>query len=387
MTYVKRIIPLKETLAKKSVLLLGPRRTGKSSLLRHEIKADQVFDLLKSDDFQSLSNRPSFLRESLRPSDRIVIVDEIQKLPQLMDEVHSLIEERGIRFILTGSSARKLKRTHTSLMAGRARKQILHPFCFPEIEKTFSIEKVLSTGSLPPAYLADEEGDAWLELRDYAGDYLREEILAEALVRKIDAFSRFLPIAARMNGELLNYTAIGSDAQVPTRTVREYFAILEDTLIGTTLEPHRFRGAKSRKSIATGKFYFFDCGILNALLNRRTVGRETPEFGNLFETWVYLELKAFADYRRPSGEMEISFWRNPSGEEVDFLLNQEIAIEVKSSRSISERHAKGLEALNDLLPLKRRIIVCHESRRRTVRGVEILPWRAFLEELWSGKIA
>ena len=386
MSQVKRIIPIEETLRKKSILLLGPRRTGKSYLLRNQLKPNQTFDLLKSDVFQSLSYRPASLRESLSPDDQLVVIDEIQKLPQLMDEVHSLIEEKGVRFILTGSSARKLKRTHTSLLGGRARKMTLHPFCFPEIEKTFSLEKVLHSGSLPPVHLASSAADAWLELRDYTGIYLREEVLAEALVRKIGAFSRFLPVAARMNAELLNFTAIGNDAQVPTRTVHEYFAILEDTLIGNTLEPHRFKGTKSRKSIASGKFYFFDCGVLNALLGRKSLGKETPEYGNLFETWVFLEIKAFLDYFKTGEDIEFRFWRSPQGEEVDFLLDREIAIEVKSSRSVNERHCKGLAVLSELMPLKRKIIVCQESKRRTLNGVEILPWRAFIDELWAGKI-
>lgn len=262
----------------------------------------------------------------------------------------------------------------------------LHPFCYPEIREGFELEKFLRRGGLPPAFLAPTDGEARAELRDYAGDYLREEILAEAVVRKIDAFSRFLPVAARMNAELINFEAIGSDSQVPSRTVREYYAVLEDTQIGRSLEPLRFKGVKSRKAIATAKFYFFDCGALNALLGRDGFSSESPEFGNLFETWVQQELRAYADYRTERDSTELLFWRNPTGSEVDFVVNGEIGIEVKASRMISPRHLQGLRDLNALKRLRRKIVVCRENEPRTLDGVEILPWREFAERLWAGDL-
>jgi len=233
------------------------------------------------------------LRESITSKHRLVVIDEIQKLPLLMDEVHSLIEERGTRFILTGSSARKLRRSHTSLMAGRATRLLLHPFTAQELGEKFDLDQRLQFGGLPPVTLQDGPDDAWRELNDYTGDYLKEEILAEALVRKIDAFSRFLQVAATANGEILNFESVASDAQVPARTIREYFALLEDTLIGSTLEPIQWKGSKARKCTATAKFYFFDCGVLNALLKRKHLRSDSPEFGNLFETWIYQELRTY----------------------------------------------------------------------------------------------
>lgn len=385
MSFIQRILPIEKELRRKSILLLGPRRTGKSALLRHQVKADQSFDLLKADVFQALAARPSRIREGLRPGDKRIVIDEIQKLPNLMDEVHSLIEEhQGLRFILTGSSARKLKRTHTSLMAGRARRMLLHPFCYAEIKDQFRLNRVLHLGTLPPVHVLTETGEAWNELRDYSGDYIREEVLAEALIRKIEAFSRFLPVAARMNGELLNFEAIGSDSQVPARTIREYYALLEDTLIGRTLEPIRFKGAKSRKAIATAKFYFFDTGVLNALVSRRSLGEATPEFGSLFETWIHNEIVRYIDYFGDQDKLQ--FWRSPTGQEVDFLINGEIGIEVKATRSISERHLDGLTALDSLCKLKTKIIVCRETQRRKLRDVQILPWKDFMESLWGGEI-
>jgi predicted AAA+ superfamily ATPase len=386
MMYIQRLIPLQQTLKTKSVLLLGPRRTGKSALLKHQLKADVQIDLLQADDFQALSFRPSSLGERIRSSDKLVVIDEIQKLPLLLDEVHSLIERKGIRFVLTGSSARKLRREHTSLMAGRARRLYLHPFCYPEIQNNFSLERALSLGTLPPVHTQEDEKEAWLELKDYSGDYLRDEILAEAIVRKVDSFSRFLHVAARMNGELLNFEAIGSDAQVPGRTVREYFSVLQDTLVGRQLEPHRFKNKKSRKSIATGKFYFFDCGVLNALLGRKQISADSPEFGNLFETWIFLELQAYQHYQGPGEDCLIEFWRDPAGNEVDFLLNEEIAIEVKATRSVQPRHLDGLRKLSALTKLKRKIVVSRDPVPRFVEDIEILPWKQFVEILWAGEL-
>ncbi|MCM2324273.1 MAG: AAA family ATPase [Oligoflexia bacterium] len=385
MQFIKRIILINRELKRKSILLLGPRRTGKSALLRHQLKADRSFDLLRSETFQTLAFRPSLLREQLKDSDRVIVIDEIQKLPILMDEVHALIEERDIRFVLTGSSARKLRRTHTSLMAGRARRLYLHPFCHAELSTRFSLLRALRFGTLPPVYLQGTDEDAWRELRDYSGDYLREEILAEALVRKIDAFSRFLPSAARMNGELLNFEAAASDSQVPARTIREYYAVLEDTLVGRSLEPYRFKGSKSRKAIATSKFYFFDCGVLNALLGRRSVSEDSPEFGNLFETWVMNELSTFLHYR---GEdlSELKFWRSPTGDEVDFLFRGEVAIEVKATRHVTERHLRGLLALDSLCRLRRKIVICREAVPRKLGAVEVMPWEEFVRALWAGDL-
>lgn len=384
MPFVERILPLKKELSRKSVLLLGPRRTGKSAFLRHQIEADQYFDLLKADVFQALAARPSRIREGLRKTDKIIVIDEIQKLPSLMDEVHSLIEETSVRFVLTGSSARKLRRTHTSLMAGRARRMHLHPFCYAEIKGQFNLNRALHLGTLPPVHLQADKSDAWQELRDYSGDYIREEILAEALVRKIEAFSRFLPVAARMNAELLNFEAIASDSQVPARTIREYYALLEDTLIGRTLEPLRLKGAQSRKSIATAKFYFFDTGVLNALVGRKTLSDAAPEFGSLFETWVHNEINCYIDYFGDQDKFQ--FWRSPIGQEVDFVINDEIGIEVKSSRSITERHLSGLIALDSLQKLKTKIIVCRESQRRNIGDIQVLPWKDFIEQLWGNRI-
>lgn len=259
----------------KSAFLFGPRLTGKTFLLKKTFPKAAYYDLLHSDTFLRLSLRPSILREELETLSpgATVIIDEIQKLPILLDEVHSLIEEKGLRFIMTGSSARKLRRGGVNLLGGRARTLRLHPLISAEI-KNFDLEKALAIGTLPSIYGSVE---AWEDLKAYCGTYLQEEIAAESAARKLDAFSRFLRSAALFSGEQVNYEAWGADAMVPSRTVREYFSILSDTLVGEMLEP--WKGGKKRKPASAGKFYFFDNGVRNALAGIRSLAQGTEQFG------------------------------------------------------------------------------------------------------------
>lgn len=375
--YIRRILPLDEDLKRGSVLLLGPRRTGKSALIRNEIKADRVYNLLKSDEFQRLAYRPALIRESLQRGDSLVVIDEIQKIPSLMDEVHLMIEEHGIRFLLTGSSARKLRRSHTSLMAGRARMRRMCPFVSAELEN-FDLDRALSFGMLPPVYLSDQPAE---ELLGYAGLYLKEEVQAEALSRNIEGFSRFLTRAALSSGEVLNFESVAGDAQVPARTVREYYALLEDTLVGTMLEPLQ-TGAR-RKCISKGKFYFFDAGVVRALQDPRGLGTplSASTVGMALEHFIFQELYAFAQYFARGASLQ--FWRTHAKQEVDFVINGEVAIEVKASSNVQDRHLKGLRALEQDRPMRRQIVVCREPHSRRMGDVEILPVQHFLDLLWS----
>lgn len=383
LAYILRAVQLNETLKKKSVLLLGPRRTGKSSLIRNELKPDRVYNLLNSVTFRDLAMRPSLIREQLLPLDQLIVIDEIQRLPHLLDEVHLMIEENKVRFLLTGSSARKLRRTYTSLMAGRARRHLLFPFTCHELGTRFDLNRALLFGTLPAVYLAE---DPWDELKSYVGDYLREEIMAEALSRNIESFARFLQTAAQTNGEILNFEKIGVDAQVPARTIREYYSILEDTLIGTSIEPLRIKSptSTSRKAVSKAKFYFFDLGVLNSLLDRKALSLKASEFGNLFETWVFLELKAYLEYRKK--DQPLCFWRTQLGQEVDFVIGNETAIEVKAKHQVTERDCQGLLALAEELTLKKRLIVSQDEVYRVLSGIEILPYRLFVQKLWNGEL-
>ncbi|MBI4374485.1 MAG: ATP-binding protein, partial [Deltaproteobacteria bacterium] len=358
--------------------LFGPRQTGKSTLIREQLQGVPVYNLLDNPTLLALSRFPTRLREGLPPDQKVAVIDEIQKLPSLLDEVHYLIEERGMRFLLTGSSARKLRQGGVNLLGGRARSQTLHPLVFSELGDRFDLLKALNHGLIPSIYFSDSPQE---DLESYTSNYLKEEIMAEGLTRSIPAFSRFLEVAALCNGKLINYTEIGNDAQVPRTTIHEYFQILKDTLIAYELVP--WKRSKTRKPISTSKFYFFDGGVVRFLQNRSMIQERSPEFGDAFETYFFHELRAFVDYTK-SGELR--YWRSTSGFEVDFILGDSIAVEIKAKSTISQQDLKGLFALKEEKKLKQYFLVSLESRPRMVEGIQILPWNLFLKKLWGRDI-
>ncbi len=374
--YYPRVLDIARLAARKSLFLFGPRQTGKTALIRHALPNAKVFDLLDGDVFLTLSRRPRQLGEEIGPRDEIVVLDEIQKLPSLLDEVHRLVESRGIRFILTGSSARKLRRGGANLLGGRAVTRTLHPFIARELGEEFALTKALDRGLIPGIYFSDDHRD---DLRAYAGNYLREEIAAEALTRNVPAFSRFLEIAALCNGTMLNFSQVSSDAQVPMSTVREYFHILEHTLIARML-PAWTKSAK-RKAIGTAKYYFFDVGVARHLQHRSGLSPRSPEFGEAFETYMFHELASYSDY---AAAVPLAYWRSTSNFEVDFVIGDETAVEVKAKNPVAERDLRGLRALREEKRLKHYVMVCLETRPRVVDGIEIVPWKEFLERLWEG---
>ncbi|MEM2489212.1 MAG: AAA family ATPase [Thermoplasmata archaeon] len=378
-TYIPRNINLDLT---KSILILGPRRTGKTMFIQKQLKPDLSYDLLNSKDFLRLSVRPYIIEEEIKENHKIVVIDEIQKLPVLMDEIHRLIEtKRNVKFILTGSNARKLKKTHTSLMAGRAKLAHFHPFTYYELKKAniFNLKKVLTYGTIPDMYLSSNPYD---ELTNYIMLYLKEEIISEAIVRNIENFSRFLNVAGASNAELVNFTQVGEDSWVKPRTVIEYFNILQDTLIGNIVEPYRAR--TDRKVYSRAKFYFFDIGVANALCERKEVTEKSVEFGKNFEHFIFNELNAYKDY---TGKISIiNFWRDYNGNEVDFIINGEIAIEVKAKEMVYERDLKGLKSFLNSHKVKKSIVVSMEPRARKHNDIEILPYNTFLEMLWSNEL-
>jgi predicted AAA+ superfamily ATPase len=264
-------------------------------------------------------------------------------------------------------------------MAGRTRRHYLYPLTAYELKDRFDLDRALLYGTLPSVYLSEDPHE---ELKSYVGDYLKEEIMAEALSRNIESFARFLQTAAYSNGEILNFEKIGLDSQVPARTIREYYSILEDTLIGTSLQP--FKSKKNRKTVSKSKFFFFDLGVLNSLLERRSLSSKTPEFGNLFESWIFLELRAYLEYKKK--EEVLTFWRTQTGQEVDFVLGDQIGIEVKSTSQVIERHLDGLLALEQEMPLKKKIVISRDSTYRKVFGIEIFPYLMFINALWNDEI-
>jgi predicted AAA+ superfamily ATPase len=373
---VNRAPDLKAWMGSKSHFLFGPRQTGKTFLIRLVLPDVRVYDLLDSSVYLALSQRPSRLAEELMPQDEVVVIDEIQRLPDLLNEVHRLIEQRGIRFLLTGSSARKLRRGGVNLLGGRARTRYLHPLTYNELGSHFDLSRAIERGLLPSIYFSD---DPKADLDAYTGTYLQQEIVAEGATRNVPAFSRFLRVAALCNATLVNYTNISNDAQVPRTTVYEYFEILKDTLL--LHEVPAWRLSKKRKPLVSSKYYFFDVGVVSALQGR-LVKPATPEFGAAFETWLLHELLAYRDY--VSGEA-VNYWRSTSGFEVDFILGNHTAIEVKAKDNVSSADLRSLRALAEEKKLKRYLCVSLEPRRRLVEGIMVLPYQDFLDTLWNGE--
>ncbi|MBI4616956.1 MAG: ATP-binding protein [Planctomycetes bacterium] len=375
---VKRLLDLRLPRG-GSAFLWGPRRAGKTWWLRHEFvtERDWVIDLLKTDEYADYAARPSLLRE--RWDGRRVVIDEVQQVPALLDEVHGLIESRGASFLLTGSSARKLRRGHANLLAGRARRHEMGPLSFLEVEG-FDLERAMQSGLLPPLYLSEEPET---DLRAYVADYLKEEIAAEAAARNIPAFAEFLRAAALTNAELVNYTNIARETGVSAKVVKGYFEILEDTLLGSRLRA--WTRSRKRRMIAADKFYFFDVGVANHLARRRPV-LGSSDFGKSFEHYIWMELTSYRRYRDP--DLELSYWRTSTGYEVDFILGEmRAAVEVKGSARVHEGDLRGLAALAEEAKARRRIVVCLEPMPRKLEGVEILPWKIFVERLHAGDLA
>jgi predicted AAA+ superfamily ATPase len=364
----------------RSAFLWGPRKTGKTTLLRQQFSKAFWVDLLDFDLYLALSQKPTRLRRILEAQpQRTVVVDEVQKVPQLMDEIHWLMENKGYQFILSGSSARKFKRGRGNLLGGRAWRFLLFPFVTRELE-AFNLDKALFAGLLPAHYLSP---DPEMDLKAYVQDYLKEEIQAEALTRNLPAFSKFLFSAALTNGMLLNYSNAARDAGVSAKTIREYYRILDDTLIGRQLPP--WKKGKKRRLIETSKFFFFDVGIVSALLNYRSLTPGTREYGRAFEHFILQECWAYSHYSKI--DFPITYWRTASGAEVDLILGDaDAAIEVKSSESVGDR-PRGLHLFLEETKCKKSFIVSRESvPRKLDSNITVLPFQTFCEMLWAGQI-
>lgn len=374
---VQKIVDAQED----SVFLWGARQVGKSTLVKSVYPNAKIYDLLKSDEYTRLLRRPQLLREELLSfgEETLVVIDEIQKIPQLLDEVHWLIVNRGIRFILCGSSARKLKRIGTNLLGGRAMSVKLYPLVSAEIPD-FDLVRGINHGMLPRHYLA---ANPKKRLEAYIGTYLKEEIQDEAVVRQLAAFNRFLDVAAQSNGEIINYKNIAQDCGVSAVTVKEYFAILQQTLIGYMLPA--FTESKKRRAITAPKFYYFDVGVANHLLHRSNLQQGSVDFGHAFEHLMIQELIAYLSYSE--SDKALSYWRTASGYEVDVVIgNGLVAIEFKSSEEVQSKHTKGLKAFSEEYANARLIVVSMDINPRILNGVEILPAMDFLKLLWAGKI-
>ena len=383
---LERILKLRE-IEDDSLFLWGSRQTGKSTLLKALFPKARLYDLLKTDVRMAFQLRPALLREECELLDEgeLVIIDEVQKVPALLDEVHWLMENRGLRFILSGSSARKLRRSGANLLGGRALRFTLFPFVSAEIPD-FDLHRALNNGMLPRHYLV---ADPSKRIQAYIGDYLQQEIVEEAIVRQLDAFTRFLQVAALSNTEIVNYTNIAQDCGVSAKTVKEYFAILEETMLGFYLPA--YTKVIKRKLIQSPKFYYFDVAIPNHLLHRRILQPSTDIYGHALEHFVVQELRAFVSYTFGEDKI-ISYWRTLDNKyEVDVMIcdalthHVEVAIEVKSADHIVSNDTKGLKAFSEEHPDAKLILLSMEERPRILNGIEVWPVTQFLQRLWNRK--
>ena len=369
----------------QSAFLWGPRKTGKTTYLGAEYPNSMIYDMLQTDLFLDLAKRPYLLREQILAADsqqlkEPVIIDEVQKVPQLLDEVHWLIESKRIRFILCGSSARKLKRGKANLLGGRAWRYELHPLVSEEVND-LDLLRALNRGMLPLHYLQEEYSKS---LQAYVRDYLKEEVFDEGLTRNIPGFSRFFDAMGYSHGELTNYSNIARDCGVDAKTVKEYYQILVDTLLGTMIEPYKRR--QERQVITkAGKFYLFDVGVAGAITRRHIDRERGEEFGKAFEHFILMEILAHRSYKDLG--YDVNFWRLKSGLEVDFVLGRgEVAIEVKGGSRIDNADLRPMKAFIQEYRPKKAFVVCNELHPRVHEEIHILPWRDFLKMLWSGEV-
>ena len=383
--HIKRTINLNALLKRKSYFLFGPRATGKSTVIREQLGDNCTYiNLLRSREFLPLQRDPSSLEDIVEGGGKeLIVIDEVQKLPEILDEVHNLIESSGSVFLLTGSSARKLKRGGANMLAGRAGACNIFSLTSKELLEAgiFDLEKILRFGSLPFVYLSK---DPQKDLYDYVDTYLQEEIQAEAMVRNLSGFTRFLHSAALSNTNVINFSKLGNDAQISPSTAKDYFQILEDTLVGFNLPP--WVKSKKRKSIQTAKFYLFDIGVTHTLAESTAVDRNSDLYGKSFEQFIALELRAWLAYS--ASRDKLSFWRSKHGLEVDFVVGDHSAIEVKAARNTSNRDEKGLNALAEEGAWKNLIVVNQSELIKKSPSSEIvhMPYQKFLKKLWANEL-
>jgi uncharacterized protein len=374
----------------QSAFLWGARQTGKSTYLQTQYPNSLYYDLLKTDNFLRFTKQPYLLREEILAMDKKkfqdpIIIDEVQKIPPLLNEIHWLIENTSAYFILCGSSARKLRHGAANLLGGRAWRYVFFPLVYQEIPD-FDLLRALQHGLIPRHYLLSNPQKA---LHAYVNDYLTQEIQNEGLTRNLPAFSRFFDALGFSIGEQINYSHFARDCGVDAKTIRSYFEILVDTLVGYFVLPYRKK--QSRDIITKApKFYFFDVGIANQLTKRKITDLSGEHAGQAFENYILMELIAYSHFH--DKDYSIHYWRTKSGLEVDFILNNaEIAIEVKISRQVDKRDMKGLIAFCEEHTPKKALIVSQDKAPRRIdlsngQAIFILPWATFLKQLWAGDI-
>ena len=375
---MERILKI-DTGGNNAFFLWGARKTGKTTYLKKSFKEALYIDLLKTNVAQKYEIKPDLLREEIAANEpALVIVDEIQKNPRLLDEIHWCIENSSSKFILCGSSARKLIRMKANLLGGRAWRNEMFPLTSSEIGDEFELLRAMNHGLIPQHYFSNYPVRF---LESYVLDYLTHEIKAEAMVRNIPAFHRFLEVAAISNSEVINFSSIARDCGVSSVTVKDYFQILQDTLLGFMLNP--FKKKIKRTPIESSKFYFFDMGITRALRRMLLIQEKSAEFGHFFEHFILMEIRAFISYNHCY--KNIYFWRTNCGKEVDLVIGEaEWAIEIKTSKHKSLNDFKGLLSFGEEFPEAKLIAITFDDSKRLLDNkIEVFPWRMFLKQLWD----
>lgn len=369
----------------RSLFLWGVRKTGKSTYLRERYRESTYIDLLQSGVFMEYSARPSLIREQINSFNLTtpIIIDEIQKVPELLDEIHWIIENiEGASFIMCGSSMRRIKHSGANLLGGRAWRQNFMPLCFPEMEN-FDLLKIFNYGLIPEHFL--QKDDSIRTIKSYISEYLVPEVQWESRIRNFGSFSRFLNAIAFSNSEMINYTNIARECGIDAKTVQSYVNLLQEMMLGYLISP--YAKSESRDIISrTPKFYFFDTAIPNAIMNRKIQALRGPEAGHSFEHYIFLELLAYRELRQKY--YNINYWRTKTGLEVDFILDRgRVAVEVKVSDCVDKHDLKGIVAFTKEHSPEKSIVVSLDSRRRQLEGgIKIVPVKEFLRELWHGNI-
>ena len=383
-----KIDRLAQLSSSNSFFILGPRGSGKSTLIKQRYSKNCLYiDLLdpKTEDDYRLT--PHLLVQELEGNSlfKRVVIDEVQKLPRILDLVHKLIEERKIQFILSGSSARKLKRGGSNLLAGRAFVFYLHPLTSVELGKNFDLNKALSWGLLPQQFHFNNDGEKKEYLKSYALTYLKEEIQLEQVVRKLNPFRKFLEVAAQMNGKIINHSKIGRDIGVDTTTVQNYYSILEDTLVGFYLRPYHQSVRKSQR--LSPKFYLFDTGVCRALKGTLDIPLlpQTYDFGEAFEHFIILEIMKLAEYQRKS--WKYSYLLTKDGAEIDLIIDRPgqspLCIEIKSSDKVTDRDLKNLSRLGEDIPGSTLYCLSRDSRKKRIGNVRCFEWSEGIQNIFN----
>jgi predicted AAA+ superfamily ATPase len=374
----KRTLNIALLLKESSYFLFGPRAVGKTSLINASLPKAVIFDLLNDDTYEELLRRPTLLSEKIPLNQKQVVIDEIQRLPVLLNEVHRLIEKRGLRFLLTGSSAKKLRHGGANMLGGRANESHLYPLTWYELGKDFDLHRYLQYGGLPLVYTSK---DPQAYLKAYVRTYLAEEIKAETLIRNYERFVRFLETMALSNAQELNYASIANDAGIPARTLENHIEVLKDTLMAHELLP--FTKTVKRKAVTRSKFYFFDTGVANFLSERLPMASNSSDLGSSFEQWIIQEVRAYLAYHQI--DKKLTYWRSRDSE-VDLIIGREVAIEIKFAKDVHSDHLVGLKKLKEENLIKRYILVGRFKSAGIRDQIEYLPYEEFLADLWEGRI-